>query len=426
MGRAISIQAMRRTAPDAQVEVMSAGGYWLSYGLLSDASRNNVHDLLDEYVHLISKFNNPGVEFEWHKNAPDVDIEDDDTDDTVLEDGDGDKTDGDGDPQPQPDSGNEQKDSGMEDIVRRIADEVSSKNDTVVTEAIVQYVDEKLESFTPKLSGGVDLDTVIARVELVKPEPITLDGLFHSQFPLLMKCVQAGKHCYLPGPPGTGKSHAAEQVATALGWRFASISFGPTTPESRLWGGMDAHGNFFEPPFVKLARFAQDNLDSGAIMCFDELDNAHAGIVATVNSAMANGWFTAPNGDVVRMGRNYVVIGAANTYGTGPTAEFAGRNRLDAATLDRFVYLPWDTDLGVENALVRSWLQDPSMATLWLNVWRAARSNAADHGLKVFVTMRGCVSGAQLVASGIEPEQAFALVLGNKVPADQLAKINPF
>jgi MoxR-like ATPase len=227
---------------------------------------------------------------------------------------------------------------------------------------------------------------------------------------------------YLPGPPGTGKSHAAEQAATMLGWNFASLSLGPTTPESRLWGGMDAHGNFHEPPFIKLARHAQDNPDSGSVYCLDELDNGNSGVIATLNSAMANGWFTAPNGDVISMGRNFVIIGAANTYGTGPTAEFAGRNKLDAATLDRFVYLPWDTDLGVETALTKTILET-AVAKAWLEVWRTCRKNAKDNGLKVFVTMRGCLNGAKLISAGFSPQEALEVVLLNKLPDDQRRKV---
>lgn len=268
------------------------------------------------------------------------------------------------------------------------------------------------------------------RIEVRTPTKVDIkDGLFHAQFPKLVRWVGSGNHVYLPGPPGTGKSHAANQVAQTLGWRFGSISLGPTTPESRLWGGKDANGNFHEPTFIELARFAQDNPESGAVFCMDEMDNGHPGVIATLNSAMANGWFTAPNGDVIVTGANFVIVAAANTYGTGPTAEFAGRNRLDAATLDRFLYLPWDTDLNVEETLVKAHLAGVENGTAkaedWLDVWRTARASVADHGLKVFVTMRGAVNGAKLIAGGEGLRSTLDGVLMSKIPADQAKKINP-
>jgi len=125
-----------------------------------------------------------------------------------------------------------------------------------------------------------------------------------------------------------------------------------------------------------------------------------------------------------------VVIACANTFGTGPTAEFSGRNRLDAATLDRFAYLPWETDLGLEQALVEAHLgplgdEGWLLAKDWLKVWRQARANVAEHGLKVFVTMRGAINGAILLHDGWTIRDAYAMILGNKLPTDQARKVNP-
>jgi cobaltochelatase CobS len=269
---------------------------------------------------------------------------------------------------------------------------------------------------------------VLTNVTIHRPDvaPLPIDGLFHSEFPKLLRLVASGAHVYLPGSPGTGKTHAAAQCAEALGWPLGTISFGPTTPESRLLGGMTANGEFFEPMLLKLVRWCMDNPDNGAVMCLDEMDNGHPGVQATLNSLMANGFITAPNGDHLVVGKNLVFVACANTYGTGPTAEFAGRNRLDPATLDRFRYLPWEIDKGVEEVLVRRQLPDTMIADAWLDVWRTARQNVVDHGLKIFVTPRGAVAGASDIAAGFSIEEAFALSLGNKVPADQLVKISPF
>lgn len=278
--------------------------------------------------------------------------------------------------------------------------------------------------------GGGNGGGVIVRVEVRQGfdgDYKGHDGVFHNQFDKLLKNISGGHHCYLPGPPGSGKSHAAKQAADVLGWRFGALSLGPTTPESRLWGGRDANNNFFEPPLVKLARYAMENTDQGAVYCLDELDNGHPGIIATLNSGMANGWFEAPNGDLIEWGDNFVIVGSANTYGTGPTAEFSGRNRLDSATLDRFNFLPWDTDTAMESAMVHAILegQDTLIAD-WLDVWHSARRNVVTHGLKVFITMRGAIRGAKMLAQGRDIYDVAGEVLLNKLPDDQKVKISPF
>lgn len=270
----------------------------------------------------------------------------------------------------------------------------------------------------------------ILKLEIRTPQATVLkEGLFHNRFPQLLKHISLGLHTFLPGPPGTGKSHAAGQAADVLGWKFGALSLGPTTPESRLMGGMDANGRFHIPPMVEGCIYAQENPDSGFVFCLDEMDNGHPGILATLNSLLANGWFFAPNGDKIKVGKNVAFIAAANTYGSGPTAEFSGRNKIDAATLDRFLFVPWETDEAVETTLVRSQFANmkygEAMATEWLTVWRSCRTKVAENRLKIHVTMRGAVYGATLIAGGGGVDSTLKTVLLDKLPPDQAAKINP-
>jgi hypothetical protein len=299
-------------------------------------------------------------------------------------------------------------------------------------------VQKKLDLMNKKLAevsngnGGGGGGAVIVQIDVKRPNEVEFsqEGVFHTKFPTLTKLVAGGHHVYLPGPPGSGKSHAAEAVSQALGWGFGAISLGPTTPESRLWGGMDANGQFHCPPLAEGLIFAEENPDKGFVFCLDELDNGHPGIIATLNSSMANGWVQLPNGRRVQFGDNMVFVGCANTYGTGPTAEFSGRNRLDAATLDRFRYLPWDTDKGMEGAMVRGILANvdngAELAADWLDTWNSARKNVEAHGLKVFVTMRGALAGAKMLAQGFDLFDTYEMVLANKLPEDQAKKISPF
>ena len=330
--------------------------------------------------------------------------------------------------------------AGME-VLKNDATAAIKAGDVAVTEAVLTMIDQniallrqemsdtfdaKLESFTPETNSNTQ---VIARIDLKLPNTPdfkSFDGLAHSCFPRLLKNVARGQHVYLPGPPGSSKSHSAAMVAEMIGWRFGSISLGPTTPESRLMGGMDANGKFHTTSLTDGVEYAMLNPETGFVFILDEMDNGHPGNLATLNSLMANGWITLPDGRTLTVGRNLVFIGCANTYGTGPTAAFAGRNRLDAATLDRFSYLPWDTDRGLESALVNGYLADqPGLATDWLSVWNTARDNVANHGLQIFVTMRGAINGAIALATGDGIEEVLMETLGYKIPEDQWKKVNP-
>lgn len=417
--------AVRRTVEFGRIEVQTKGGNWLPMSLLGNPSITALYrDVVRGRTIPMSdvfEFRADDVLDNEQPVPTDTEPTDEPTDEQPT------------DNQPT-DNGPDDKDNDMPDdnsapptiesIIRQIAGEMDAK----LAHNVLEVVEQAIKDHTPTVTNSNErLTPVLTNVTIHRPDlaPLPVDGLFHKEFPKLLRLVANGAHVYLPGSPGTGKSHAAEQVAQALGWKFGSISFGPTTPESRLLGGMTANGEFFEPMLLQLLRYCMDNPDSGAVYCLDEMDNGHGGVQATLNSLMANGWITAPNGDHLTVGRNLSFVACANTYGTGPTAEFAGRNKLDAATLNRFRMLPWEIDLGVEEVLVRRELPDQQTADAWLDVWRTTRRNVEDHGLKIFVTPRGAVYGAQDIAAGFSIEEAFALNMGNKVPADQLAKINP-
>ena len=40
-------------------------------------------------------------------------------------------------------------------------------------------------------------------------------------------------------------------------------------------------------------------------------------------------------------------------FGTGSTLQYTGRNKLDAATLDRFMIIEWDYDTDLETKLIK-------------------------------------------------------------------------
>ncbi len=428
MARRITPIAIRREVGASGYEILTASGSWVSWGLLPEYNRQAVRDCLGGLpfptagqVIYFDKNNKPLLQ---PQPSPDdkpqpvpspSPVDTDDTDGTDEA------------PTPSPKDGPSM--TTIEDIVRRISGELDDDVRAEVSAELLGAMDARIQDFLANNPPVVDspVRDVVREIIVRQPDtdPLVMEGIYHHAMPDLMFNIINGIHTYLPGPPGSGKTHSAIQVIKALGGIYRAISFGPNTPESRLTGGMTADGRFFEPALLELIRSSIANPDVVHGMILDEMDNGHGGIQATLNMILANREMTAPNGDHLVVGRNLVFLACANTYGTGPTAEFAGRNKLDAATLDRFNYLPWDTDEGVETALVHSILTDPTVANAWLDIWRTARKNAADHGLKVFVTMRGAVSAAEAIAAGRDMEKALMMTLGYKIPADQWKKMNP-
>ena len=218
-----------------------------------------------------------------------------------------------------------------------------------------------------------------------------VEGVTHEMFPKVLAAVQRGVNVYLPGPPGTGKSHMVQQIAEALDIPFGVTSFSPMSTESKLLGFRSAQGETVRTVW-------RDRYEFGGGMLMDELDNANGAVIAVLNGGLANGFMEFPDGVVTRH-PDFVCIATANTLGTGPTAEFAGRQKLDPATLNRFVKIFIDTDESMEDSIVTDMLGEAT-AQAWLKKVRHVRRAVADLRIKHFVTMRDSINGARLIAPG--------------------------
>lgn len=168
----------------------------------------------------------------------------------------------------------------------------------------------------------------------------------HKQLDMLLDTLKVQGLAYLVGAAGTGKTSLAMDACAVLfgkpkdDWQFAEhwaqISFSPDTTSSEMIGRVDVNGNFHRSDIVRV--FAE-----GGVILFDEIDNADASMLVKLNTAIANGTIATPNGLVRRHKDTYIVC-TANTFGTGATAMYVGRTRLDTATLDRFVCATIEVD----------------------------------------------------------------------------------
>ena len=222
-------------------------------------------------------------------------------------------------------------------------------------------------------------------VKIDKNKSIDL-GLQHFQFPDLVKMVTTGLNIFLVGPAGSGKTTAAINVAKALGVEFHFT--GAIASEFKLTGFINAQGTIVSTEF----RRAYEN---GGLFLFDEIDASYPQAVLAFNAALSNNYMDFPDKRIER-NKKFYCIAAANTYGQGADRQYVGRNQLDAASLDRFVFLDWTYDEKLETELTKN--------DEWSTYVQQARKVVDDLKIRHVVSPRASFHGATLLAVGIERE----------------------
>lgn len=268
----------------------------------------------------------------------------------------------------------------VREIAFGIAEERSLTHTKALAESLHVVLEERFAALEPMLAslaaGAASPARVLDVRSLAAPEGVKVTGQ-HPLFEKVLRLVAAGVNVLLVGPAGCGKTHLAEQVAAALGRSFGALSLTAGTTESALTGRLLPSGEggrfgYFASPFVRL-------YEGGGVFLFDELDAADPNMLLIVNSALANGHIEiearAVDGLATRIARHAecCLLGAANTFGTGASAQYVGRGALDAATVDRWYVIEMTYDPMFEASLFGG-------STNALPVWTAApeASLAAD------------------------------------------------
>jgi hypothetical protein len=244
--------------------------------------------------------------------------------------------------------------------------------------------------------------------------PVEIDGLVHRQYPQILTWLRANVPVWLWGAPGAGKTHLARQLAQALSVEPYVMSIDETTTANKLLGFQ----NLVSGEYVK--GWLYRPYKEGGLVLIDEIDTGNPGIIAGLNALLANDHYMFPNGETVDRNPNFRVVAAANTNGTGAVAGFTARQRLDAATLNRFAVVEFVYDEGLELALAiggksdsAPWTPvepaDASQCRTWVEWVQKVR---AEVGKSVLVSPRASLLGVRALRAGIPAfEVANALVL---------------
>jgi hypothetical protein len=293
----------------------------------------------------------------------------------------------------------------------------------------------------PKLDESRIIELV--KLHAGKPAHVTIDlrtpkgvepkgeGLMHYQFPYLMSAINAGVSIMLVGPAGSGKTTACEKAAHLLGLKFYFT--GALDSAYKLMGFIDAQGRLVRTAF-------REAYEHGGVFLYDEIDGSLPGPVLAFNAALANGHADFPDGMVTRH-PDFRCVAAANTFGRGADRQYVGRMQLDAASLDRFVTLDWQYDIGLEAALIGiarpekalepakvEPMQDESKiavaAALWFQRVQDVRAKIEQQKIRHVVSPRATIFGAKLLSAGWPQSMVEDCVLWKGLDKDQINKIS--
>jgi hypothetical protein len=259
------------------------------------------------------------------------------------------------------------------------------------------YTDERIEGLQAQFEEIVSkVQTKRIVIENTLTGTITDCGLQHERFEALLKRVQIARaaakqhkflNIWIVGPAGGGKTTAMENVAKALEMPFEFN--GALDSEHKLLGFVDAHGKIVSRPFRRV-------WENGGLYLFDEVDASLPGACLALNAALANGFCDFPD---CKLDRNEdCVICASGNVWNGPTEEYVGRYRPDAAFSDRFIKFRWDYDEALERALAGH--------DQWVDYVQAVRRRIVAKGVKVVVSPRASIYGALLLAGGVSWAEA--------------------
>ena len=180
-------------------------------------------------------------------------------------------------------------------------------------------------------AGIPDFDFVSLSLGIMNERGISRNGR-HDLFGYALTLAEERQPIMLIGPAGTGKSHLASQIAAYLEISYGETPMTPGATRGDLLGRMTANPN---EPFI-LSQFAEI-YGSGGVFNFEEIDAADPGMLLVLNNALAgNHLFNSANGQSYKRHADFVAISTANTFGIGANRDYTGRERLDAATIDRW------------------------------------------------------------------------------------------
>ena len=174
--------------------------------------------------------------------------------------------------------------------------------------------------------------------------------LQHKKIDTIIKAMESAdrnsKNIMLSGPIGTGKTILCGQIADKLSLDFYPYSLCSHTTKSDLVGFIDASG-------VYRGSALRQAFEHGGLVLLDEMDASNPNVLSIINNMLSNQQYYFPDG-LVKKHELFKCICAMNSNGRGGEIIYTKSQRLDASTLDRFVFIKIDIDENLEKALTNN------------------------------------------------------------------------
>lgn len=264
-------------------------------------------------------------------------------------------------------------------------------------------VDDMVPRIKQRIIDEFGIEPVKHQVIDVRGVKHDVHGIVHEAFDSVCHFVQNDVPIMLYGPAGSGKGFLCEQVATALGLKYYFMN--SVTEEFKINGFIDVNGVYHPSKFYEA-------FTNGGLFFLDEIDASAPEVLVCLNAAIANRYFTFPNGDFVTAHENFRVVAAGNTLGTGADAAYTGRMQLDAASLNRFVVVPIDYDENIDRLSAQGDEELVSFA-------RAYRKAAKKVGLATICSYRN-ISQIKVAEPAMALNKALLFCLTKEMNKDDL------
>jgi len=287
------------------------------------------------------------------------------------------------------------------------AAEQAARREQAMADNVNQAVEEARQALAAQMEQLVQPKVIELKIPH-RDLTVEIDtGNEHKQYAQLMKLLLLGVHVFLPGQAGSGKTTAAIHAARDLkkvfqreDYEFLTISVTEMTSEARLAAWHDAQGRIVNTAFRRA-------YVEGHLFLLDEVDAGNPNVLAFVNMALSNHVAAFADG-VYPVHEHFRCVVAGNTFGTGGSQLYVGRNTLDAAFLDRFYFLPWEVDERLELAVSQGYDVGNKEITAWVK-WvqtvRAAHKDLGASAPQIVISPRASMTGAKLIAAGVHAKR---------------------
>lgn len=151
----------------------------------------------------------------------------------------------------------------------------------------------------------------------------------HELFGYVLLLAEARQPIFLFGMMGTGKSFLLKQLASYLGLDYAETPMSQGATRGDLLGRHTIAG-FIPSAFLPI-------YSGSGLFNFEEIDAVDPALLIVLNNALAgDALYNSADGETYLKSPDFVAGATANTLGLGANRTYNSRERLDAASLDRW------------------------------------------------------------------------------------------